>query len=59
MPAEECNFTLIVMKFLLMLKERCTTRIQKIIGYGDIIGVKGEVFKTKVGEESVHVKELT
>lgn len=32
---------------------------KKLLDMGDIIGIKGEVFKTKVGEESVNVKELT
>jgi lysyl-tRNA synthetase class 2 len=32
---------------------------KKLIDIGDIIGVKGFVFKTKTGETSVHVKELT
>ncbi len=32
---------------------------KKLIDIGDIIGVKGFVFKTKTGEISVHVKELT
>ena len=32
---------------------------KKAIDIGDIIGVKGFVFKTKMGEISVHVKELT
>ena len=32
---------------------------KKLLDIGDIIGVKGEVFKTKVGEKSVKVKELT
>lgn len=31
----------------------------KLMDIGDIIGVKGFVFKTKTGEISVHVKELT
>jgi lysyl-tRNA synthetase class 2 len=31
----------------------------KKLDIGDIIGVKGTVFKTKTGEISVHVKELT
>ncbi|MHB1147737.1 MAG: lysine--tRNA ligase [Lutibacter sp.] len=35
------------------------TVFKKLLDMGDIIGIKGEVFKTKVGEESVHVKELT
>ena len=32
---------------------------KKLMDIGDIIGVKGKVFKTKVGEVSVHVSELT
>lgn len=32
---------------------------KKLIDLGDIIGIKGFVFTTKVGETSVHVKELT
>ena len=32
---------------------------KKYLDIGDIIGVKGFVFKTQVGELSVHVKELT
>lgn len=32
---------------------------KKLLDIGDIIGVKGEVFKTKVGEKSILVKELT
>jgi lysyl-tRNA synthetase class 2 len=32
---------------------------KKLIDLGDIIGVKGYVFTTKVGETSIHVKELT
>jgi lysyl-tRNA synthetase class 2 len=35
------------------------TIFKKLLDIGDIIGVKGEVFKTKVGEVSVKVKELT
>jgi lysyl-tRNA synthetase, class II len=31
---------------------------KKLIDIGDIIGVKGFVFKTKTGETSIHVKEL-
>ena len=31
---------------------------KKLLDIGDIIGIKGEVFKTKVGETSVKVKEL-
>lgn len=32
---------------------------KKLIDLGDIIGIKGYVFKTKTGETSVHVTELT
>jgi len=32
---------------------------KKLIDIGDIIGVKGFVFKTKTGETSIHVRELT
>ncbi|HET9826188.1 MAG TPA: lysine--tRNA ligase [Chitinophagaceae bacterium] len=32
---------------------------KKLIDIGDIIGVKGFVFKTKTGETSIHVKEVT
>lgn len=32
---------------------------KKMIDIGDIIGVRGYVFKTKTGETSIHVKELT
>ena len=32
---------------------------KKLMDIGDIIGIKGKVFKTKVGEISVHVSELT
>ncbi len=32
---------------------------KKLLDMGDIIGVRGEVFKTKVGEISVRVKEFT
>jgi lysyl-tRNA synthetase class 2 len=32
---------------------------KKLTDIGDIIGVKGFVFKTKTGEISIHVKELT
>jgi lysyl-tRNA synthetase class 2 len=35
------------------------TVFKKLLDIGDIIGIKGEVFKTKVGEESIKVKELT
>jgi lysyl-tRNA synthetase class 2 len=31
---------------------------KKLVDIGDIIGVKGRVFKTKTGETSVHVKEF-
>lgn len=32
---------------------------KKLLDLGDIIGIKGYVFKTKTGETSVHVTELT
>ena len=32
---------------------------KKLLDIGDIIGVKGNVFKTQMGEISVHVKEIT
>ena len=32
---------------------------KKLIDIGDIIGVKGFVFKTRTGETSIHVKEFT
>jgi lysyl-tRNA synthetase class 2 len=32
---------------------------KKLTDIGDIIGIKGFVFKTKTGETSIHVKELT
>ena len=32
---------------------------KKLIDIGDIVGVKGFVFKTKTGETSIHVRELT
>tara|TARA_R110001583_G_scaffold46314_3_gene145383 strand:- start:8376 stop:10076 length:1701 start_codon:yes stop_codon:yes gene_type:complete len=35
------------------------TVFKKLLDMGDIIGIRGDVFKTKVGEESVNVKELT
>ncbi len=35
------------------------TVFKKLLDMGDIIGVRGDVFKTKVGEVSINVKELT
>jgi len=35
------------------------TVFKKLLDIGDFIGIKGYVFKTKVGETSVHVTELT
>lgn len=34
------------------------TVFKKVLSIGDFIGIKGHVFKTQVGEISVHVKEL-
>lgn len=35
------------------------TVFKKLLDIGDFIGIKGYVFKTKVGETSVHTQELT
>ena len=35
------------------------TVFKRLLDIGDIIGVKGFVFKTQVGETTVHVKEMT
>ena len=35
------------------------TVFKKILSIGDIVGIKGYVFKTQVGETSVHVTEMT
>jgi len=40
-------------------KTMYNTVFKKLLDIGDIIGVKGEVFKTKVGEVSIRVNELT
>ena len=40
-------------------KELYNTVFKKLLDIGDIIGVKGFVFRTKMGEISVHVQELT
>lgn len=40
-------------------KEMYNTVFKRLLDLGDFIGVKGYVFKTKVGEISVYVKELT
>jgi lysyl-tRNA synthetase class 2 len=40
-------------------KTMYNTVFKKLLDIGDIIGVKGEVFKTQVGEPSINVKELT
>lgn len=40
-------------------KELYNTVFKKLLDIGDIIGIKGEVFKTQVGEISVKTKELT
>ncbi|MCF6349767.1 MAG: lysine--tRNA ligase [Flavobacteriaceae bacterium] len=40
-------------------KTMYNTVFKKLLDLGDIIGIKGEVFKTKVGEISVKVSELT
>ncbi|AKQ46209.1 lysyl-tRNA synthetase [Rufibacter radiotolerans] len=40
-------------------KDLYNTVFKKMLDIGDFIGVKGYVFKTQVGETSVHVTELT
>jgi lysyl-tRNA synthetase class 2 len=40
-------------------KDLYNTVFKKMLDIGDFIGVKGHVFKTQVGEISVHVTELT
>ncbi len=40
-------------------KTMYNTVFKKLLDIGDIIGVKGYVFKTQLGEVSVHVKEFT
>lgn len=40
-------------------KELYNTVFKKLLDIGDYIGVKGFVFRTQMGEISVHVKELT
>ena len=39
-------------------KEHYNTVFKKLLDIGDIIGVKGFVFKTQTGETSIHVKEF-
>ena len=39
-------------------KTRYNTFFKKLLDIGDIIGVKGYVFKTQMGETTIHVKEL-
>ena len=40
-------------------KTKYNTVFKKLLDIGDIIGVKGFVFITQMGETSIHVKELT
>lgn len=40
-------------------KELYNTVFKKILDIGDFIGVKGHVFRTQVGEISIHVTEMT
>lgn len=40
-------------------KTMYNTVFKKLLDIGDIIGIKGFVFKTKVGETTIHVKEFT
>jgi lysyl-tRNA synthetase class 2 len=40
-------------------KDLYNTVFKKLLDIGDFIGVKGFVFKTQMGETSLHVQELT
>lgn len=40
-------------------KTMYNTVFKRLMDIGDIIGVRGHVFRTKMGEISIHVKELT
>jgi lysyl-tRNA synthetase class 2 len=40
-------------------KERYNTVFKKLLDIGDFVGVKGYVFRTQMGEISIHVSELT
>ena len=40
-------------------KDLYNTVFKKLVDLGDFVGVKGYVFKTQVGETSIHVKEFT
>jgi len=40
-------------------KTMYNTVFKRLLDIGDIIGVKGHVFKTQMGETTIHVKELT
>ena len=40
-------------------KDLYNTVFKKLVDLGDFVGVKGYVFKTQVGETTIHVKEFT
>lgn len=40
-------------------KSKYNTVFKKLLDIGDIIGIEGEVFKTQVGEISIHVSDFT
>lgn len=40
-------------------KNLYNTVFKKVLDIGDFVGVKGHVFRTQVGEISIHVKEMT
>ena len=40
-------------------KDLYNTVFKKLVDLGDFVGVRGYVFKTQVGETSIHVKEFT
>jgi lysyl-tRNA synthetase class 2 len=40
-------------------RKQCTMLFSKLLDIGDFIGVRGTVFRTQVGEISVHIYGLT
>ena len=60
MEVAGCRSTSIEMKFVTGDDKTMYNEVfKKLLDIGDIIGVKGTVFKTQVGETSIMVKELT
>ena len=51
---------LIEMRFVRVRIKQCIIKFfKKLLDIGDILGIEGSVFKTKVGEISVMVKKIT